>query len=308
MIGTEDFFHGEDEFARGYRNGSDGPPHSKLSPIKPVDLADVPVPQRQWLVQDWVPMVRVTGIYGPGGEGKTLLAQMLATAGAIGAFWLNLAVLRCNSVLAFCEDDIEEMHRRQEDINRHFGCSFADLGAMRWLPRLGDDNALMNTAGEHTPFFHQLLAAAKEHDAKLIVTDTLADVFVGNENDRGQARTFAQQALGRLARETQAAVIALAHPSRAGMSSGTGDSGSTGWEGAFRSHLYIATPTDDDGGAADMDLRVLTGRRPTRRAAMRQSRCAGETACLSPLRHRPAFSAASTAAPASGFFSNCSRA
>jgi RecA-family ATPase len=199
-------------------------------------------------------------LYGAGGEGKTILAQMLATACTIGAPWLGLPVLRCNSLLFFCEDDLDEMHRRQEDINRHFGCTFADLGAMRWLPRLGDDNALMRFEGRAvpSPLFDQLLAAAKEHGAKLIITDTLADIFSGNENDRGHARAFAQSVLGLLARETQGSVVALAHPSRAGMNSGSGESGSTGWIGTFRSQLYLSTPKADDGEPPDPNLRVLT--------------------------------------------------
>jgi RecA-family ATPase len=231
-----------------------------LTAIDPSSLDGVPVPPRQWLVPDWVPMLRATALYGAGGEGKTILAQMLATACAIGKDWLGLPVRRCNSLLFFCEDDLDEMHRRQEDINRHYGCTFADLGAMRWLPRLGEDNALMRFEGRplHSPLFDQLLGAAKEHDAKLIVTDTLADIFSGNENDRGQARAFAQSGLGLLARETQGAVVALAHPSRAGMNSGSGESGSTGWIGTFRAQLYLATPKTEEGDPADPNLRLLT--------------------------------------------------
>jgi RecA-family ATPase len=271
--GAGEFFAAEDEAARERRagaaavaskNGHD--PDWKAEPLAPVDpstLADIPVPSRLWLVPDWVPMARPTGLYGAGGEGKTLLAQILATAAAIG--WLGLSVLRCNSLLHFCEDDLDEMQRRQADINRSFGCTFADLGAMRWLPRLGHDNALMTfTDGRprHTPLFGNLLAAAKEHKAKLIVTDTLADVFAGNENDRGQARAFAQQVLGLLARETQGAVIALAHPSRAGMNSGSGESGSTTWIGTFRSQLYLSTPKGaGDAEPPDPDLRILTRRK-----------------------------------------------
>jgi hypothetical protein len=98
--------------------------------------------------------------YGAGGEGKTLLAQMLATSCAVRALWFGLPVLECNSHLHFCEDDFEEMHRRQEDINRAFGCAFDDLGAMRWLPGLGHDNALMAFADgrpRHTPLFNDAL-------------------------------------------------------------------------------------------------------------------------------------------------------
>jgi RecA-family ATPase len=239
-------------------NGHDPAP---FIPIDPVTLQGLPVPQRQWLVPDWIPMARATSLYGAGGEGKTLLAQMLATSCAIDALWLGLRVRRCNSVLYFCEDDLDEMHRRQEDINRHYGCTFADLCAMRWLPRLGEDNVLMtfdNGRAHHTSLFEQLLASAKEHQAGLVITDTLADIFSGNESDRGQARLFAQSALGHIARETGAASLTLAHPSLGGMANGSTGSGSTGWKGTFRSQLYLETPkTEEEGEPSDPDIRVL---------------------------------------------------
>jgi RecA-family ATPase len=240
-------------------NGRDD--SASLAPINPATLDGIPVPPRQWLVPDWIPMARATGLYGAGGEGKTLIAQMLATAGAIRAQWLGLPVRQCNSLLVFCEDDQDEMHRRQEQINAHYRCSFADLGAMRWLPRLGADNALMAfDTGRPvlTDFFHEILRVALELRAQFVAVDTLADVFGGNENDRSQARAFAQAALGYLARETQGAVIALAHPSRAGMNSGSGESGSTAWIGTFRSQAYLSSPKPEDGEQLDPDTRTLT--------------------------------------------------
>ena len=254
--------------ARHAGNGhDDGQPRDFLDPIDPAILDGIPVPERPWLVQDWIPKARVTALYGGGGEGKTLLAQMLATSCATGATWIGLQPARCRSLLFFCEDDRDEMHRRQDAINRSHGCCFGDLGDMRWLPRLGHDNALMTFDGQPrlTPLFGQLLAVAKAHGAKLIITDTLADVFSGNENDRAQARAFAQQAMGLLARETQGAVIVLAHPSRNGINSGSGESGSTAWIGTFRSQLYLSTPKAsgkaDDDEPTDPDLRSLTRRK-----------------------------------------------
>jgi RecA-family ATPase len=241
-------------------NGHPAAAGAPLLPINPATLDGLPVPERRWLVPNWIPFGRVTALYGAGGEGKTLLAQMLATACAIGAPWLGQHARRCNSLLIFCEDDCDEMHRRQADINAHYGCTFADLGAMRWLPRLGDDNLMMNFEGrpQRTPFLDQIIDVARAHTAELIIPDTLADIFGGNESDRGQSRLFAQSVLGYMARETQGAVLALAHPSLSGMNSGTGTSGSTTWTGTFRSHLYLTTPKPEQGEAADRDLRVLT--------------------------------------------------
>jgi RecA-family ATPase len=249
--------------AAGVRHGGGGGGDREIErfvPIDPATLEGIPVPPRRWLVLDWIPLARVTALYGAGGEGKTILGQMLATACAVGGRWLGLPVLRCNSLLFYCEDDLAEMHRRQDDINRHFGCTWTDLGAMRWLPRLGSDNLLMTfeTRPIATPVFQQLLQAAKEHEARLVITDTLADVFGGNENDRAQARMFTQQILGCLAREIDGAVIALAHPSRTGISSESGESGSTAWDGTVRSRLYLTTPKADKGEPPEPDLRVLT--------------------------------------------------
>jgi hypothetical protein len=200
----------------------------RIEPVDPTTLADLPVPERQWLVRDWIPMKRATGLYGVGGAGKTLLMQMLATAAAIGKPWLGLPVRRCRSVLQFCEDDLDEMHARQADINRLMGCTFDDLAPMRWLPRLGCENTLMtfeNGRAVLTRLFGELLTEAKSISAGLVVTDTLADVFGGNEIDRGQSRRFVQECLGRIARETGAAAIAAGHSSLSGIKNDTGQSG-----------------------------------------------------------------------------------
>jgi RecA-family ATPase len=241
-------------------NGADEPA-LPLEQINPAILVGKSAPPRQFLVRDWVPMVRVTGLYGSGGEGKTTIVQQLATALAIGTAWLGLPVRQCNSLLLFCEDDLDEMHRRQEAINAHYGCDFASLDPIRWLPRLGEDNILMTfDRGKAmlTKIFEQLLAAAGERPIGFIATDTLADVFGGNESDRTQSRLFVQQALGQLARRTGAAVMALAHPSLTGINSGSGASGSTSWVGTFRSHLCLSTPENEEGEPVDDNARILS--------------------------------------------------
>jgi RecA-family ATPase len=249
----------EAERARYRSNNQGSGPKQLLKPINPATIYG-PAPPVRWLVDDWVPLGRVTGLYGVGGAGKTLLIQMLATSCAIGRPWLGIPTMRARSILFFCEDDLDEMHKRQEHINRHYECSMSDLEPMLWLPRLGDDNILMDFAGPPavTKVFHELVDTARDHGTQLVGIDTLADVFGGSENDRGQARNFAQQALGFLARETKGSVLALAHPSRIGVTSGTGESGSTGWDGAFRSRLYQEIPKPEAGDDPDQGLRILT--------------------------------------------------
>ena len=101
------------------------------------------IPERQWLVTDWIPSGSVTALYGDGGMGKSLLAQMLLTACAIGKPWLGLPTTACKSFGVFCEDSTYELVRRQSAINRYFDVEFGDLENMQGLCRIADDNLFM---------------------------------------------------------------------------------------------------------------------------------------------------------------------
>src|SRR3954463_2042472 len=47
--------------------------------IDPTTLYGIEPPDREWVVQDWLPVGSVTSLYGGAGYGKTLLAQQLQT-------------------------------------------------------------------------------------------------------------------------------------------------------------------------------------------------------------------------------------
>jgi RecA-family ATPase len=196
-------------------NGAATPPPLRV--VNPCEFQGQPVPERQWIVQDWVPCGVATALYGPGGCGKSLLAQQLMTAVALGKPWLGVPVSPARSIGLFCEDDEDELRRRQAAINHQlYGCDFADLNATRWLPRLGENNLLMvfarNGAGELTPLFEQIREASLDIRAKLVLIDTVADTFGGNQNDAGQVRQYVQFGLARLARDIGGAVLACAQP------------------------------------------------------------------------------------------------
>jgi RecA-family ATPase len=63
--------------------------------------------------------------------------------------------------------------------------------------------------------------------------------------------------MGGFARTLDCAVISSAHSSLAGIRSGDGSSGSTGWEAAFRSRLYLARPETEEGEQPDQYARTL---------------------------------------------------
>ena len=81
--------------------------------VSPITFAGRKPKQRAWIVDEWIPYGVVTALYGDGGLGKSLLAQQLQTCGAIGAYWLGLEVPNVRSIGFYCEDEGEELERRQ---------------------------------------------------------------------------------------------------------------------------------------------------------------------------------------------------
>ncbi len=244
------------------RAGSTSPkrPPQILPLLHPVSWTD-PAPARRWIVPDWVPRKVVTPLYGDGGVGKSLLAQQLLTCTALCLPWLGLETHGGRALGVFCEDDVDELQRRQQAINAEFGIVPSRLADLRLLSRLGEDNILMdftNTdVGVLTGFFDDLAATLAEFKPVLLVLDTAADLFGGNENIRPQVRRFIGFCLGGLARDHDCAVVLLAHPSQSGLRDGSGTGGSTAWNNTVRSRLYLTRPTEEE-GAASPDARVLS--------------------------------------------------
>ncbi len=240
-----------DRRRRGQRE-ADAP--ETLAIIDPAALQALPVPERRWIVHDWLGCGHTTALYGNGGVGKTLLAQMLMTATALGRPWLGQITRPCRSLALLCEDDLDELHRRQERINQAVGCDFSDLGAIRWLNGAGSDNVFagFDSRGNMQVFprFYEIQRAAKAHGAELIVLDGAADLFAGNENDRGNTKRFINLLTG-LARDQGAAVLLLAHPSRNGLASGALDSGSTGWNNSVRARWTLAPEPAEEGAPSN---------------------------------------------------------
>jgi RecA-family ATPase len=234
----------------------------KLEFLDPSTWSDRPVPPRRWLVSNRIPLGVPTMLNGDGAAGKTTIALQLIVATARGTDWLGRPVDAPGSVIFFsAEEDADEVHRRLAAILEHQGIGFGDLSGVHLLCMPGDDpvlGRLDKAAGiiRATPLFERLLTAATEIRPSLIVIEAAADVFAGNENDRSQVRQFISL-LRRLAMASGAAVLLISHPSLTGMSSGTGTSGSTGWNNSVRSRLYFTGLKAKHGDEAAPDLREL---------------------------------------------------
>lgn len=243
-------------------------PTARTPPINPQSWAGRAVPEREWLVDQWIPRRYTTALYGDGGLGKTLMAQQLLTSVSLGIPWLGLPVRKMRTFGLLCEDYEDDLHINQANINATYGIDYGALDDMRLWSSVGFDNLLMtftgqeSAAGHFTPFFAELLETVQAFGAQLVVIDTAADVYGGNEINRAQVRQFVGRALGQIGRAINGAVLLCAHPSLSGMSSGSGTSGSTAWNNTVRSRLYLSEPDkadpSDDTEQTDPDLRLIT--------------------------------------------------
>ncbi len=205
----------------------------------------------------------MTLLAGRGGVGKTLLAQHIGTALAIGREFIE--PLEPRRVLMWAgEDDQAELWRRQIEISGWMGSPLPALTDRFFLQSYtGVDITLCATiygALTATPVLHELRGQVQDYRADVVILDNIARLFGGNENDRHAVTTFCALVQGACA---PAAVILLGHPAKA---AGSEYSGSTAWEGAVRARLYLGNrPPDQDQAdndtPADDNVRYLARRK-----------------------------------------------
>lgn len=223
------------------------------------ELAGLPVPERDWFIREWIPNGQVTMIYGDGGVGKSLVALHMAACAASAIPWFGRPVKHGNTIFMTAEDSRDEIHIRLAAISREHGIplermarlfpsSFADTDAV--LASLNGDGVL-NATG----LYDELVEVCEAGKPSLVVLDTLADIYGGNEVIRQQVRSFVGM-LRKIALRFNCAVVVLAHPSLSGLNSGSGTSGSTAWNNSIRSRMYFDW-VKDEGQVGDPDLRVL---------------------------------------------------
>lgn len=217
------------------------------------DLADNPPPPRSWIVNNWLPLGTLVALFGAGGVGKSLLAQQLATCVANGVPVLGQRV-QMGPVLGFmCEDDNDELRRRQASILSHLGRSAAYSSANLHLQgRAGLPNALIAFGPDRrvlrTALFDYIEQECDRLQPALLIVDNIAQVYAGIENDRHEVTAFCNELTG-IARRTDCAVLLLGHVAKA---DGSEYSGSTAWEAAVRTRLWLERRED---GAIELHRR-----------------------------------------------------
>lgn len=226
--------------------------------LDPLRWAGRAPPPMRWRIPGLVPDGAVTMLSGDGAAGKTTLLQQFVTAAAAGRPTIGLHVEPCKALLIACEDEADELHRRQVAMNASMGVDMADLENLLIVSRVGQPNELLrrNKFGKaegSSQFYGEILSLVRSFGAQLIGLDGLHDLFDGNENSRPEARQFVNL-IRKIALENDGAVILNAHPSLQGLNSGSGTAGSTAWNNAVRSRLYLHRPKGEEDDATAREL------------------------------------------------------
>jgi hypothetical protein len=242
----------------------DWQPETNQPPVEPlpyIDVARDPIPPRRWFVHERIPDRNVSLFSGEGGRGKSLLAKQLSAATVLARDWIGTLPEPGPVIYLNYEDDDEEICHRLTAIANHHNVSRKTLtDDLHIVSLVGQDAPLASFdrftgAISPTRLFDRLHNDAIRFQPKLIVLDSSADVFPGNEIDRRQTRQFITL-LRRLSIDAKAATILISHPSLSGIASGSGLSGTTAWHNSTRARVYLKALNEDDGKESN-DLRVL---------------------------------------------------
>lgn len=240
------------------RYGEQDKPVEPITLIDPALWAGTEAPARRWKVKDYIPDGQATLLTGKGAAGKSLVSQLQATCIAMGLPFLGLEVAQTNALYITCEDDQDELQRRQAAICEGLGITLESLTGKLFLlslqGELNNELATFTTDGRMSvaPRYRQIQDACARHEIGFLTLDNTAHLFTGNENDRHQVASFINLC-NRLAIAIEGAVVIVGHPNKAGDSY----SGSTAWENQVRSRLFMEIPANEHGEISDPDLRVM---------------------------------------------------
>ncbi|WP_070151086.1 AAA family ATPase [Sphingobium phenoxybenzoativorans] len=215
-------------------------------------------PDREWTAKDWIPLLSTTYLTGPGSVGKSLMTQQLLTCIARGSPFMGLAVRSAISLYVTAEDDLDELHRRQEAINDRLGCSMQDLAGRLFLLSLkgSPDTALATIDTDRRlriePLYRQLLETIDAHAIGAMAFDNASHGLNGDENSRHAVAKFLGL-MDSLSMAMDGPMILIGHPNKAGAEF----SGSTAWENQVRNRLFLSFP-DSLEGPIDPNLRSLS--------------------------------------------------
>lgn len=243
-------------------------------------------PDRQWLVDNWLPLGELAMLTGRGETGKGLLGLQLGaalacdrdplchaggwlpTGSAIEATAPALCTEPVTVVIAGWEDDRYEMLRRRHRLATSGGCGWAShpsvndrlhVLSMRgfgpvWAPPKDDRFG----PGELTRTGFSLLEYCEHVKARLVLIDPVGLALALEENDRTAVSAALDELAGWVMR-TGCTVLLVGHPAKATVGEAADYSGSTAWRGCVRAMLTLRSPSEKAIEANSAEWQKLKG-------------------------------------------------
>ena len=233
------------------------------TPLRWRELERQDPPERRWAIPHWLGIGYMTLLAGPGGVGKTLIAQQLASALAIGDGWFEPIERPLRVLMWAGEDDHDELWRRQFKIATAQGKLLRDYEPNLIIESFaGRDCSLVEPVFGHvtpTKMLTELQEQVADYQADVVILDNVARMYGGDENVRHQVTQFVNWVSGACNAHHPTAQLLLAHPAKIG---GSEYAGSTAWEAAVRSRWFFGrTMPDDDNPPTDENTRFLSRRK-----------------------------------------------
>lgn len=220
-------------------------------------------PAFPWLMDHWLSW-HPTLLAGRGGIGKSLLVQQLGTALSAGLPTWCAAAPRVKVLYWACEDDTDQLLRRQFAICKQMNIPFAALGNFFVDARYGLENTLLSTEFGRPMWTAQIEVLRQQVNdlgVDVLFLDNIGHTFGANENVRHDVTLFLNAMAGLVTGRPFCPVV-LGHPSKL---AGSEYSGSTAWENAVRMRWYLDDKMPDAQGDPDSppdpDYRVLAKRK-----------------------------------------------
>lgn len=219
----------------------------------PSEIEHAPPPPH-WLLDGMLLPGTVCLLTGAPNIGKSLAAQQMLTAIALGRDWMGRQAEQARCLAFFCEDRPDQLDRRALAICEHYDVHTSVLDReMAWDAREDRDSVIWETEfgrGKPTEFWYQIfggrpgqLGLIGEDGYRVVLFDTAAVIYQGNHNAPEQVNQFLR-ALTREAIRHNSVILLNAHPSKGSPNSygGTGQ-----WLGATRFAFNISRPAPTAG-------------------------------------------------------------
>ena len=237
-------------------------PAADIQPLRlryPSEIEHAPPPPR-WLLDGILLPGAVTLFTGASTIGKSLAAQQMLTAVALGREWMGRHVEQARCLALFCEDDDDRLDERTLSICEHYDVHQSVLDReMVWDARADRDSVMWQTEfgkGKPTELWFQIFGGRAgqpglvgEDSYRVVLLDTANTIFQGNHNAPEQVGLF-MRALTREAIRHKCAIVLNAYPPKRETSS---YGGTQHWLAGTRFGINMSRP-NPPGGVTEEEM------------------------------------------------------